>query len=118
MRLPDKVDDVVVVERVDHVLEQARPLLGRFAFGKPGDGLEDELVCPVVVAREHARGLRGDHGLPRLDLPWGIMTPGAPRPRRPPPASAGGERPFFSCKMNGLCQEPAPLHQVYTAWRP
>src|SRR6266853_1101966 len=70
--LPDEIDHVVVVEGMDHVLEQALPLLRRFVPGQPGDGVEDELVRPAVVAREHARGLRSDHGPPRSGLPRGL----------------------------------------------
>ena len=70
--LPDEIDHVVVVEGMDHVLEQTLTLLRRFVPGQAGDGVEDELVCPAVVAREHARGLRSDHGLPRSELPRGL----------------------------------------------
>src|SRR5882672_793204 len=55
MRLEDAIDDVVMVERVDHVLEQRLPRLGRFARGQRSDGVEDQLVRPSVVAREHLR---------------------------------------------------------------
>src|SRR6185503_9602823 len=98
------------VERMDHVPEQGLPLLGRFALGQPGDRVENQLVCPVVVAREHARGLWTDHGLPRSKIPLDYDTGGhrlafrGPSLRgggsiEPPPSSTGGgERGFFSCK--------------------
>src|SRR3990172_2093270 len=69
VRLPDQVDDVVVIERVDHVLEQALPLLRRLALRQRCDRIEYELVRPCVVARQHACGLSGYHDLPRRDWP-------------------------------------------------
>jgi hypothetical protein len=52
VRLEDAVDDVVVVQRVNHVLEHAAPRLRRLAFGQGGHRFEDALVRPRVVARE------------------------------------------------------------------
>src|SRR5262249_27022048 len=68
VRLPDEVDDVVVIERMDYFLEEAAALLRRLAFGWGGDRLENELVCPMVIAREHARGFRSNHGRSRRIL--------------------------------------------------
>src|SRR5437867_10833330 len=41
--LPDEGDHVVVIEGMDHVLEQALPLLRRFVPGEAGNGIADEL---------------------------------------------------------------------------
>src|SRR5207237_6415975 len=38
--LPDEIDHVVVVEGMDHVLEQTLTLLRRFVPGQAGDGVE------------------------------------------------------------------------------
>src|SRR5258706_680397 len=53
VRLEDAVDDVVVVQRVDHVLEQRLPRPGRLARRQRGERLEDQSVRPRVVAGEH-----------------------------------------------------------------
>src|SRR5258706_345841 len=80
--LPDEVDHVIVVERVHHVLEESRPNPDRFTRGQGRDGCEDELVRPVVVAREHARGLCGHHGQSstskRFHCSFGRLLPSQP----------------------------------------
>src|SRR5712692_805995 len=54
VRLENPVDDVDVVERMNHVLEQRRAGLGSFAGWQSGNGTEDQLIGPLVVARERA----------------------------------------------------------------
>src|SRR5262245_35857863 len=64
MRLENAVDHIVVVQRVNDVLEQTGSRLGRLAVWQFGDGVEDQLVCPSVVTRQHASGAEGGHGVP------------------------------------------------------
>jgi hypothetical protein len=40
MRLPHQIDDVEMIERADHRLEESRPLLIRLARRKRGDPVE------------------------------------------------------------------------------
>jgi hypothetical protein len=63
MCLPDQVEDVKMVERVDHILEDSGALLGSFTSWWCRDCLEYRLVCPSIVARQHLDGVRGCHGI-------------------------------------------------------
>src|SRR5262249_28064672 len=61
MCLPDQIDEVVVVERADHGLEEGRPLLCRLSRRQGGNRIEGELVRPQAVPRQEPRVAETDH---------------------------------------------------------
>ena len=65
VRLEDPVDHIVVIERVNHVLEQRLPRLDRLALRQSRDSVEYQLIGPRVVAREHAHSTLHRHGIGR-----------------------------------------------------
>src|SRR5258706_16328817 len=58
MRLEHAIDDIDVIERVQHALKHALARLRGLAFRQPGDGFVYQFVRPGVVTREHA-GIAG-----------------------------------------------------------